>query len=323
MATIDDDLAKSVTEAFRLSQLDILNQDKLLTGPDDVEIELASGQKVKGPSWPKISKLATDADPDSKQPKDHTLTNLSGKDVAGLLQYFGLSNVMNIGDFGLGIKNETKTGGMAALGVTKFDYFKPSDNIGPMPGKWFGGLSYAMGDDIGWQLAGLGQDLQGGKPRLLIRMKYQDKSFSQWGEIYHTLNRPTTDDLGLGTASLRNTGTSANQIPDMSSFTSGGNSKARWRKLPDGSIEQFGVVSDMSTNAVTVAFPIAFPSEMTSITVAPTGDLVANSYNAINIAGVPAQGGKLTHFTATGYNTYTDGRTSLNNVIFYWRAIGR
>lgn len=62
MATIDDDLAKAVTEGFRQARIDISNQDKLLTGPDDVEVELANGQKKTGPSWPKIAKLANDAD---------------------------------------------------------------------------------------------------------------------------------------------------------------------------------------------------------------------------------------------------------------------
>lgn len=237
----------------------------------------------------------------------------------------GLSNVMDIGDFGLGVKNETKPGGMAALGVTQFDYFNPADNIGPLPGSWCGGLSYAMGDDIGFQLAGSGQLQPYENPRLFLRSKFADKTFTQWGEIYHTLNKPTASDLGitLGTAASRDVGTGANQIPDMSSFTSGGNADARWRKLPDGTIEQFGIVNGMTTNAVTVAYPIAFPSELTSFEVAATGGLLASSYNTVNIAATPVQGNNLTHFSATGYNTFTDGRTALNNVMFYWRAIGR
>ena len=245
--------------------------------------------------------------------------------IADILTYLGLSKVMDIGDFGLGVKNETKPGGMAALGVTQFDYFNPADNIGPLPGSWCGGLSYAMGDDIGFQLAGSGQLQPNENPRLFFRSKFADKTFTQWGEIYHTLNKPTASDLGitLGTAASRDVGTGANQIPDMSSFTSGGNADARWRKLPDGTIEQFGIVNGMTTNAVTVAYPIAFPSELTSFEVAATGNLLANSYNSINIAATPAQGNNRTHFSATGYNTFTDGRTALNNVMFYWRAIGR
>ncbi|MGY9983530.1 phage tail protein [Citrobacter freundii] len=245
--------------------------------------------------------------------------------VDEVLKNLGLSDVMKTGDFGLGVKNETKPGGMAALGVTQFDYFEPADNIGPLPGSWCGGLSYAMGDDIGFQLAGSGQLQPNENPRLFFRSKFADKTFTQWGEIYHTLNKPTASDLGitLGTAASRDVGTGANQIPDMSSFTSGGNADARWRKLPDGTIEQFGIVNGMTTNAVTVAYPIAFPSELTSFEVAATGDLLASSYNTVNIAATPAQGNNLTHFSATGYNTFTDGRTALNNVMFYWRAIGR
>ncbi|MGJ7631361.1 hypothetical protein ACRQ3B_30780, partial [Citrobacter freundii] len=37
--------------------------------------------------------------------------------IADILTYLGLSDVMKTGDFGLGVKNETKPGGMAALGV--------------------------------------------------------------------------------------------------------------------------------------------------------------------------------------------------------------
>ncbi|MGJ7626380.1 gp53-like domain-containing protein, partial [Citrobacter freundii] len=44
-------------------------------------------------------------------------TLLSRSDAAGVLSDLGLSDVMKTGDFGLGVKNETKPGGMAALGV--------------------------------------------------------------------------------------------------------------------------------------------------------------------------------------------------------------
>lgn len=61
MATIDEDLAKDISSAFRMAQLDIANQDKLLTGPGDVTILRADGSSVTGPSWPKLSKEATAA----------------------------------------------------------------------------------------------------------------------------------------------------------------------------------------------------------------------------------------------------------------------
>jgi len=61
MATIDDNLAKAVTEALRQAQIDISNQDKLLVGPGDVTLTRADGTTVTGASWPKMSGLVTSA----------------------------------------------------------------------------------------------------------------------------------------------------------------------------------------------------------------------------------------------------------------------
>ncbi|EOK0211636.1 phage tail protein [Escherichia coli] len=77
-----------------------------------------------------------------KQPLDETLTHLSGKDVAGLLAYLGLGTLQSSftdktgkialnGGWGLGIKADQVSGTMAALDVSRFDYFAPADNIGP------------------------------------------------------------------------------------------------------------------------------------------------------------------------------------------------
>ncbi len=58
MATIDDDLAKAVTEGFRQAQIDIANQDLILSGTGDVTITRADGSKKTGPSWSKLSAQA-------------------------------------------------------------------------------------------------------------------------------------------------------------------------------------------------------------------------------------------------------------------------
>ncbi|MDU2023268.1 MAG: hypothetical protein E6736_23915, partial [Leclercia adecarboxylata] len=58
MATLDDDLAKAVTEGFRQAQIDIVNQDLILSGTGDVTITLADGSKKTGPSWSKLSAQA-------------------------------------------------------------------------------------------------------------------------------------------------------------------------------------------------------------------------------------------------------------------------
>ncbi|WP_336654206.1 phage head spike fiber domain-containing protein [Leclercia adecarboxylata] len=58
MATITDDLAKAVTEGFRQAQIDIVNQDLILSGTGDVTITRADGSKKTGPSWAKLSAQA-------------------------------------------------------------------------------------------------------------------------------------------------------------------------------------------------------------------------------------------------------------------------
>ena len=60
--------------------------------------------------------------------------------------------------------------------------------------------------------------------------------------------------LGLGEAAKRNVGTGANQIPDMSAYSSG----SGWQKLPDGSIEQWGRIN-FPTNAAAVSTNVTFP----------------------------------------------------------------
>ena len=66
-----------------------------------------------------------------------------------------------------------------------------------------------------------------------------------------------TTNLDLGEAAKRNVGTGANQIPDMSSYASG----SGWRKMPDGSIEQWGRISfpgELGPVSANVSFPIPF-----------------------------------------------------------------
>lgn len=143
-----------------------------------------------------------------------------------------------------------------------------------------------------------------------------------WAKVYDERNKPTAAELGLGTASSRNVGTGSNQVPDMSSFTSGSGVNGWWKKGPDGVIEQYGIIPGMTSTGITSAFPIAFPNEMRALTFGITGNSGANNYPVVTISLTPATGTKLTHFTATGYNTGISGITTLANVIFYYHAIG-
>lgn len=61
MATLDDDLANAVTEGFRQAQIDIVNQDLILSGTGDITVTLANGSKITGPSWSKLITAANAA----------------------------------------------------------------------------------------------------------------------------------------------------------------------------------------------------------------------------------------------------------------------
>lgn len=64
--------------------------------------------------------------------------------------------------------------------------------------------------------------------------------------------------LGLGTAALKNVGVGANQIPDMSSFTSGAGTNSQWFKFPNGTIVQSGYVVTSSSTSINIIFPTQF-----------------------------------------------------------------
>ncbi|WP_210507362.1 hypothetical protein [Pantoea ananatis] len=135
-------------------------------------------------------------------PKNNSqlLLSLQKLFVQGVVQQNQTDKALNAllinGAWGLGIRNEKLPGTMAAVDVSRFDYFAPKDNIGPLPGQWVGGITHAMGDQIGWQVAGLGQGAAGGSPRAFLRMMLSNGNFSNWGEIYHTLNKPSASDVG-------------------------------------------------------------------------------------------------------------------------------
>ena len=87
--------------------------------------------------------------------------------------------------------------------------------------------------------------------------------------------------LGLGEAAKRNVGTGENQIPDMSSYASG----SGWRKMPDGSIEQWGGISfpgEHEPVSANVSFPIPFTQTPDIIIVFDGGFGGGNMWGATN-----------------------------------------
>ncbi|EHH7618875.1 hypothetical protein J5T36_002829 [Escherichia coli] len=89
------------------------------------------------------------------------------------------------------------------------------------------------------------------------------------------------ENLGLGEAAKRDVGTGENQIPDMSSYASG----SGWRKMPDGSIEQWGRISfpdEHGPVSANVSFPIPFTQTPGIVIVFDGGFGGGNMWGATN-----------------------------------------
>ncbi|WP_251841725.1 gp53-like domain-containing protein [Enterobacter hormaechei] len=96
------------------------------------------------------------------------------------------------GGWGLGIKADQISGTMAGLDVSRFDYFAPSDNLGPYPGQWAGGISFANSGSTGWQICGASLS---SVPDFSVRIKASQSTFSDWYKLYHTGFKPTPADI--------------------------------------------------------------------------------------------------------------------------------
>ncbi|EKK1108123.1 hypothetical protein PKU14_001983 [Escherichia coli] len=110
-----------------------------------------------------------------------------------------------------------------------------------------------------------------------------------------------TTNLGLGTASKRNVGTGANQIPDMSAFASG----SGYQKLPGGYILQWGSANagNSSSTGISNTFPIPFPSGIVIIT---TGQIDPSYTSTQQPEAVGISSPTLTGFIAKSAAANTD-----------------
>ncbi|MDY9781774.1 hypothetical protein UZ986_21475 [Escherichia coli] len=85
------------------------------------------------------------------------------------------------------------------------------------------------------------------------------KNFSEIKDAGPTAVSEALANLGLGEAAKRSVGNGANQIPDMSSFSSSLD-KSGYQKLPSGFIIQWVTVDSSSGTSGSVTLPISFPN---------------------------------------------------------------
>lgn len=123
-----------------------------------------------------------------------------------------------------------------------------------------------------------------------------------------------TANLSLGTASKKNVGTGAGQIPDMNSFPSGTGTNSFWYKYPNGKIEQFGYIVTSATSPVNVTFPTAFLNGV-------AGGGVAYSISPTSASNIIATATGSTLTTISGLRTFNTSGTQQANGVF-WMAVG-
>lgn len=112
--------------------------------------------------------------------------------------------------------------------------------------------------------------------------------------------------LSLGNASRRTVGAGANQIPDMSSFSSlfSGNG---YQKLPSGLIIQWGVTgnSNSSTGIASATFPIVFPNACLHVSLSEQTTVTGTTpYTGVNAWGLD------TTLATSGFNAVCASRLS-------------
>lgn len=97
---------------------------------------------------------------------------------------------------------------------------------------------------------------------------------------------------------------------DFANFYAGVKSPIGWRKLPDGTIEQWGYVDNPGSGSGTVTLPTAFPNAIWNIQI--TRKTPSSDFWPVQVNGTPSLGSF--PWSQTGNNV---------NTSFYWRALGK
>ncbi|MHC8803505.1 phage tail protein [Escherichia coli] len=130
--------------------------------------------------------------------------------------------------------------------------------------------------------------------------------------------------LGLGEAAKRNIGAGANQVPDMSFFTSAKGDNGYF-SLPDGTIVQYGKATTIRNNEISlVTLPFSFPTKFSQVLIthddaATTNAVAFGAATPKTVSTFQVVVQKLDFNTATGAVTL---RTTASPCYFRYIAIG-
>ncbi|BBR21454.1 hypothetical protein [Klebsiella sp. WP3-S18-ESBL-05] len=122
-----------------------------------------------------------------------------------------------------------------------------------------------------------------------------------------------TDGAAAIATALSNLG--LGDVVHLSQWTSGGTPTGRWRRTPDGVIEQWGTVDVLDNQVVTVNFPVAFPTAVEAINITPITDGPNSNTDVVSGYGKPIG---TTQMRVGLCSNYSSGATSV-----YYNVKGR
>ncbi|EKG3758622.1 hypothetical protein U4C71_003060 [Escherichia coli] len=140
---------------------------------------------------------------------------------------------------------------------------------------------------------------------------------------YHLIQKNISK-VGLGEAAKRNIGAGANQVPDMSFFTSAKGDNGYF-SLPDGTIVQYGKATTIRNNEISlVTLPFSFPTKFSQVLIthddaATTNAVAFGAATPKTVSTFQVVVQKLDFNTATGAVTL---RTTASPCYFRYIAIG-
>ncbi|ELQ2343378.1 phage tail protein [Salmonella enterica] len=254
-----------------------------------------------------------------KQPLDNTLTNLSGKDIAGLLTYLGLKETLN----------PTKRVSIGNIGTGVFDGSTPCINIGDSDSGFIGSADGVL--DIYCNSAKVGY-INGNGLHMLTDIHFDNARMTTNGDIFSSvwgnnwlsiwitnqLNTRGTIDWINSELAIRDNNINTRATIDYVNQT--------FARKNTGSIQDWGWILDDSTGFImqwgtlgnsngTYNFPRAFPVGCFAVFVTNTN---AQGTQVDNAFGYPVSNSQF--FAATK----SSGMANLvNNFPVAWFAIGR
>ncbi|HFL4767440.1 TPA: hypothetical protein ACG33R_003158 [Escherichia coli] len=260
------------------------------------------------------------------------LTNLTsvGRDIIGkgtvadILVYLGLSNVANKNQVYLSNNNlsELALAGVAAQEAARL-------NLGGVPTK---GEVYLSNNNLS-ELAAAGSSAQAaarnnlglGNAALKSEVYLSNNNLYELAAAGSAAQAAARGNLGLGSASTRNIGTGASQVPDMGAFSSslgsaGALNATGYIRLPGGYIRQWGTSVADANGDVRIIFPVAFSVKPDSVYFgyrqlsAPTAvqSIIINDASSDN-----------TRIVCRAYKIDGSGTITGSTNAFYWTAEGK